>query len=247
MARKRALRIKNRCSRRIRVALQNRRYGDTDLSDIIERSGQGDLDAIHIDPGSILECAGEHDVDTVRPLTADLLGYHNWLVRADAVELVGMFHMHEFLGEVKARLHDSNPLVREYALGACYDLLGKRALPLLKEASKDRTVSYRVVALVLRYIETRDEAILPELRRILTMKRCRFASRYAALRTFDVYVDVGLYPEIIHLFEEVLSRLPEAPRKYGLDKDIPARLRRWKRSAREHRRKPKGKRTASLR
>jgi len=181
----------------------------------------------------VLDHVTERDIDAVRPFLPDLLEHRDWLVRADAVEFVGAFHVHEFLDAVRTRLHDRNSLVREYALGACYDLLGAKALPLLKRASKDEAVRFRVVALTLRYIESRDEAVLMELRRILLMKRCRFTNRYGALSTFDAYVDVGAYPEIIELFEEVLTKLSEAPRKYGLDKDIPVKLKKWKRSARK--------------
>lgn len=60
-----------------------------------------------------------------------------------------------------------------------------------------------------------------------------FTNRYGALRTFDAYVDVGAYPEVIELFDGVLPRLSETPRKYGLDKDIPLKLKKWKQSARK--------------
>jgi len=181
----------------------------------------------------VLDHVTERDVDAVKPFLPDLLEHRDWLVRADAVEFVGAFHVHELLDAVKARLRDRNPLVREYALGACYDLLGTKALPLLKRASKDEAVGFRVVALTLRYIESRDEPALMELRRILLMKRCRFTNRYAALRTFDAYIDVGAYPEVVGLFEDVLTKLSETPRKYGLDKDIPLKLKKWKQSVRK--------------
>jgi len=60
------------------------------------------------------------------------------------------------------------------------------------------------------------------------------------MNTFDAYVDVGLYPEIIQLFEEVRSSVAEAPRGYGLDKDIPRMLAKWKRSAKKEKREKRG-------
>jgi hypothetical protein len=202
-----------RISTRLRRALDDRQFGCLEASEVLDH-------------------ATERNVDAIKPYLPDLLEHRDWLVRADAVEFVGAFHVHEFLDAVRSRLHDRNSLVREYALGACYDLLGAKALPLLKRASKDEAVGFRVVALTLRYVESRDEAVLMELRRILLMKRCRFTNRYGALRTFDAYVDVGVYPKIIELFEDVLTKLSESPRKYGLDKDIPRRLEKWRRSAR---------------
>lgn len=203
-----------RISARLRRALDDKQFGCLEVSEVLD----------HVT---------ERDVDAVKPFLPHLLEHREWLVRADAVEFVGAFHVHAFLDAVRSRLHDRNSLVREYALGAYYDLLGAKALPLLKRASKDEAVGFRVVALTLRYIESRDEAVLLELRRILLTKRCRFTNRYAALRTFDAYVDVGAYPEVVELFEDVLTKLSEAPRKYGLDKDISRRLEKWRRSARK--------------
>lgn len=210
----------SRISTRLRRALADRQFGGLEVSEVLD----------HVT---------ERDVDAVKPFLPDLLEHREWLVRANAVEFVGAFHVQESLNAVKARLHDRNLVVRQYALEACYDLLGAKALPLLKRASKDEAVGFRVVALTLRYVEERDEAVLLELRRILLMKRCRFANRYGALSTFDAYVDVGAYPEVIELFEDVLTKLSEAPRKYGLDKDIPLKLKKWKQSARRLRRTPR--------
>lgn len=235
MATKRALRIKNRSSRRIRVALENRRYGNIDLSGVIERTGQSGRHAIDIDLSSMLEYAEEEDVDTIKPLLGDLLRYHYWVVRADAMQFVAKWHLDGFLRPVKAALNDKNWCVRDYALAAYYDLVGPKALPLLKKAAHDRSVSYRVTAFVLRYVETRDEVALRELRKILMWKRCRYTNRYAALCTFDAYVDVGQYPEIIQLFEELLNHLAETPWGSALDRDIRTACKKWKRSARKRR------------
>lgn len=62
---------------------------------------------------------------------------------------------------------------------------------------------------------------------------------HATERDVDAYVDVGTYPEVIELFEDVLTKLSEAPWKYGLDKDIPLKLKKWKQSARKRMRTPR--------
>jgi len=203
---------------RVRTALEDREFGCNDLV-------------------SILRDAGENDVAVLRPFLSDLLVHHEWIVRAEALEFVGRFHLRRFLDAVKARLGDKNHVVREYALCAYYDLLRKKALPVIEEACQDKDVSYRVTGLVLRYVESGNEALLDQLRRILTRKRCRRNHCYTAMNTFDAYVDAGLHPEIIELFEKVQSRLAEAPRASGLDKDLPKMLDKWKRSTR---RKTKG-------
>lgn len=185
--------------------------------------------------GHILDDAEEHDVSIIQHYVPDLFDHGDWTVRADALEFVGRFRLRRFLDLVKVRLQDRSRVVRTYALCAYYDLAGAKALPLLDEASRDSNTTYRITALVLRYIETQDEAVLDELHKALTRRRCRFTHRYAAMNTFDAYVDVGMYPEIIKLFEEVQSSLAKASRKYGLDKDIPRMLAKWKASAKAHR------------
>jgi hypothetical protein len=181
----------------------------------------------------ILQKASQADVDAIKPFLPALLSHREWIVRAEALDFVGSFRMSEFLDLVKARLKDKNHVVRNYALTAYYDLLRAQALPMLEAASESRDIGYQVTALVLSYIETRNGRILNELKSILLRKRCSYAHRYAALNTFDSFVDVGEFPEVIELFELIYERLTDVPRAYGLDKDLPEYLRRWKRSQRK--------------
>jgi hypothetical protein len=188
----------------------------------------GDREFGGLDIGEVLDHATKADVIVLRPFLRDLLLHHDWTVRADALEFVGRFRLRHFLDAVKTRLEDENLIVRNYALTAYYDLLGPKALPLLKRTSDAIDVGNRVMALTLLYVETRNETVFGQLSRILTRKRCRFAHRYAAMSTFDAYLDVRQYPEIIALFEIVRRRVSEEPRAYGLDKDIPKMLSKWK-------------------
>ncbi len=201
---------------RIEHALEDKEWGGLDLSDILD-------DAV------------EDDVEAIKPFVPDVMAHPYWVARADALEFVGRFHLREFLPLVKSRLKDRIRLVRDYALTAYYDLLGAEALPRIKKACKAKDVRYRVTAMVLYYIETEDKDTLEKLSRILTRTQCRYTHRYAAMNTFDAYVDVGCHPEIIKLFEAVLPVVMETHRTWGLAKDIPRVLAKWKRSARKKR------------
>ncbi len=200
---------------RIERALRDERFGGLELGDILDHAREGDLDAL-------------------KPFLRRLLAHPDWTVGADALECVGRFHLRQFLRAVKTRLEDENGIVRDYALSAYYDLVGARALPLLKRVSDAAHVGNRVTALALRYVEAKDQAVLKELSKILLRKRCRYTHRYAAMNTFDAYLDVRRHPEITKLFEAVRRRVSEIPSAYGQKQDIPRKLRKWRRSKRRH-------------
>jgi len=165
----------------------------------------------------ILEEAKPKDVEQLEPLTKHFLANRHWIVRASAVEMVGVLRLHQFAREVKLRLSDPNSDVRSYALMAYYDLLGARALPVIKEFAGVKDTRLRVTALVLLYVQTQDKETLARLGRLLTRKRCRYDNRYVALNEFDYYLDLKKHPEVVSLLERILQ---STPRSYGLAKDI---------------------------
>ncbi len=168
----------------------------------------------------ILDEARPEDVEQLKqlkPLMKHLLAHRRWIVRASAVEVVGVFRLRQFAREVKLRLSDPSSDVRSYALMAYYDLFGARALPVIKDFAGVKDTRLRVTALVLLYVQTQDKDALARLSRLLTRKRCRYDNQYVALNEFDYYLDLKKHPDVVSLLERILQ---STPRSYGLAKDI---------------------------
>ena len=182
----------------------------------------------------ILDNATCDDAEALKPILPELVACRRWLVRASAVDAIGFLGLRQLLDQVKSRLADRNMIVRGYALGAYYDLLGAKALPVIEDFCGAKDVGLRVDALALDYIETRDRDVFDRLRKILVRKRCSYFYRYASLHMLEAYLDIRRHPEIIALFEEIL---PLIPRSYGLAKDLRKKLKEWKKG---QVRKPKG-------
>lgn len=187
------------------------------MKNIQQRIKRAEEEKYWAEVSGILDDTTPDDVEQLKPLMKHLLAHRNWLVRASAVEVVGVFRLHQFASEVKLRLSDPNSNVRSYALMACYDLLGARALPVIKEFARVKDTRLRVTALVLLYVQTQDEDALAQLGRLLTRKRCRYDNRYVALNQFDYYLDLKKHPEVVSLLERILQ---STSRSYGLAKDI---------------------------
>jgi hypothetical protein len=174
---------------------------------------------------SILDDATRDDIATLKPMIPDLIGHHDWIVRASTVEAIGRSHLDSWANRVKARLHDRNRIVRGYALMAYYDLLGVKALPLINRLCKSQDVRVRATALALRYVHTRDPNVFEFLRGILMRKGCNYFHRSVVLSIFDYYFDRHPPTAVVKLYKDVLS---DVPKSSGLAKDIKKVLTGWK-------------------
>jgi len=190
------------------------------MSDIRTRMRQAEEGEIAETVTGILDAATEADAYALEPVIPSLLRHREWVVRASALDMVGEYRLTRFADLVRARLQDKNEVVRGYALSAYYDLLGAKALPLIRKWCEARAVRLRVMALVLCYVETMESQALEKLRLILTRKRCHFGHRYVALETLDHYLNVGQHPEVVRLFQDIQRSLHGIPRSYGLDEAI---------------------------
>jgi hypothetical protein len=173
---------------------------------------------------SIVGEAIETDANAIKRIVPELITHHNWLVRASAVEVVGVFRQKKFINLVEARLKDTNKIVRSYALQAYYDLLGVQSLPTLKNFCGDKNVGIRVTALTLCYAATRDKSSLRILERILLRKYCGYRDRYVALHILDYYLDISTDPGVMEIFKHILK---VTPKSLGLAKDITKKLKEW--------------------
>jgi hypothetical protein len=169
------------------------------------------------DLSDILYNATKNDIKALKPLIPNLINHHDWLIRASTVEVIGDFRLRQFMGLVKVGLEDRHPVVRAYALMAYYDILGKKALPVIEEFCITKEINPRVTALTLHYIETSDNDTFKKLSRILKRKRCRSMHRATTLNNFEHYLDVRAHSEIVNLYKNILL---EIPKSHGLASEI---------------------------
>jgi hypothetical protein len=170
----------------------------------------------------------EEDIRALEPVMPRLIMHRDYLIRAGAVEVVGLFQLRQFIDLVKARLHDRNKDVRSYALEAYYDLLGGESLPVLRKYCEDRSLRVRVTALSLCYAAIGDKTCLARLEKILLRRDCDYHLRFVALNTLDYYMDVSRDPCAIGLFRSILER---AGKSRGIAVTIRVKLAEWRKRA----------------
>ena len=169
----------------------------------------------------LLSAVTESDIQKLKPLIPDLIENKYWIVRCDILEIIGSFELSEFLDLVQKRLRDRTILVRLYALTAYYDLLKGKALRVIRQFTQDKHVNLRLAALILCYVETRDEEVLRQIRRIVTRKDCDYHHQYVFLHSCEDYLDTSKCPEIIQIYRDILRSIPKSR---GVAKDIGKRL-----------------------
>lgn len=194
----------------------------TQRQDILARLCQAEEGKDWLEVSDILDEASSENIQVLKPELPRLMEHRDWVIRASAVERVGAFELIEFVRQVRARLKDRNVHVRSYALMAYYDLLGEKALPVIREHCQDSSVHVRVTALALCYVASEDEAVLRSLERIVLRRNCHYRHRGAMLNILDHYLDIPTYPELIDLFKAILQ---VAPKWHGVSKDIARKLR----------------------
>ena len=165
----------------------------------------------------ILTDATKEDIPCLRPLLPELLQHPKWVVRCDALNVIGDFQLGEFKHSVKKAIHDRNRGVRSYALGAYYDLLGQAALDEIRKASQDKDVHVRVHALCLLFVETTEDDALDQIARIVVRKRCSYYHQYCVLHVLTYYLQVEAYPQVIDLFKRMRAKTPTWS---GIRKDL---------------------------
>jgi hypothetical protein len=170
----------------------------------------------------------EEDIRALEPVLPRLILHRYYVIRAGAVEVVGLFQLRQFLDLVEARLDDRNKDVRSYALEAYYDLLGGESLPAVRKYCEDRSLRVRVTALSVCYAATGDETCLARLEKILLRRDCDYHLRFVALNTLDYYMDVSRDPRAIGLFRSILER---AGKSRGIAVTIRTRLAEWEKKA----------------
>lgn len=173
------------------------------------------------DLSDILSDVTESDIRELKPFIPELIENKGWVVRCDVLDIIGRYELSEFIGLVKKSLHDRILHVRDYALMAYYDLLGKKALRTIRKLCKEKNVQLRITALALCYVETRNEDVLRQIRKIVTRKGCIYYHQSCVINCFEHYLNTGDYPEIIELYRDILRSIPKSR---GVAKQLRKRL-----------------------
>ena len=173
------------------------------------------------DLSDILLDVTKSDIKELKPFIPGLIESKSWVVRCDVLNITGSYELSEFIDLVKKSMHDRILHVRDYALMAYYDLLGKKALRTIRKLCKEKNVQLRITALALCYVETRNEDVLRQIRTIVTRKGCIYRHQYCVINCFEHYLNTNDFPEIIELYKEILRSIP---RSRGVAKDLRKRL-----------------------
>lgn len=193
-------------------------------SDILKRLSEAEKGPCYLDIEDILDQVSTRDIGAIKSALPRLMQHKAWVIRASAVELVGNFKLTEFRSLVEAGLQDRNVHVRCYALMAYYDLLGHRALPLIREYCREKSVHLRVTAVALCYVITEDETVLKTLKKIVLRRNCDYHHRCVVLSILEHYLDVASRPQLIDMFKAILRI---SPKRLGISKEIRRKLRTW--------------------
>ena len=150
----------------------------------------------------------EKEIKEVRKILPELLEHSSWIVRVAALELVGYFRLREFLPYVNKSIDYRIVAVRSFALFAYYLLERDKALSLLKSKSRSSNVKIKCKSLALLFVETRNNMYLDKIKKILKRKNCDPVNQYAVLSTFEYFLDIKTFPEVVELFKYVIKNSP---------------------------------------
>ncbi len=150
-----------------------------------------------------------------------LLEHRSWLVRVEAMEIVGFFKLQQFLPLIKKNLKHRLVTVRSWAMDTYYELLGEKAMPVIYEFANSSNLRLRVDSLALQFVETQNQACLAELAGILKRHVAKGDLLYSVFHTFEYFFETKEFPEIIGLYKSIIALNPPNP---GFVTDLKKRL-----------------------
>jgi len=144
-----------------------------------------------------LEDIEEADLPAFIEAVPELVRHESALIRAETIEMIGVFGLRIFSDFVRGALADAHADVKAYALTSWYELMGRKAMPEIQSLTQDADEQVRAVALAVTFVETEDMAVLEEIRRLVTAEGCDYHVQYAVLHTWEHYLDLNTYPEVL--------------------------------------------------
>ncbi len=164
----------------------------------------------------ILQDIRDDDLKAVLGYIPVLLKHRSWIIRSDALDMIGAGRLTQFKNKVSHILkNDKNSDVKSYALMAYYDLEGKKAIHLLESFITSRNIEVKKTAYCLLYIATRRKYILKELEKIVKKWNTIPQRLYSSYVIFDHYMDLKKHPELLDLFVAIIGRFKHRWQKDG--------------------------------
>ena len=195
------------------------------MSDVLHKIEEAEHYKDWADVSDILDNSTQKDIKALIPMIPKLINHKSYLVRASVLDIIGTFHMRNFLSLVKVCLNDKNAIVRNYALMNYYDLLKEKALHVIGKFCNHKNVRNRVTALAIHYFEKNDDDSFLKLSKILKRKRCNPLNITGTINIFDYYYKSKPNSEIVQLYKSLLSDLPKS---YWVVKQVRRMLKKWR-------------------
>ena len=111
-----------------------------------------------------MEFLAGHAPEKLRPFLRSLSRHKNWVVRCEAIDLIGADRENELADAVRAAFRDPDHNVRAYAIYVLHELNGKSAIPEIQAMENDPDPSVRCACHAARYRSAREEAALQRIR-----------------------------------------------------------------------------------
>jgi len=176
------------------------------------------------DLNELIDSIDESNVNEIIDLLPELLDHKSWIVRTDALEIIGEFKLGQFTSNVLDVLKkERNPIVIGNALTALFDIdRGKSTQILLNEYIEHKVVRVRLCALSLLYVKFQKTEYLEQIAKILLRSNCNYLHKAVFFHIMTDYLNVKKYPDVITLLRSVLHATDPS---LGISKDIDEFLR----------------------
>jgi hypothetical protein len=180
----------------------------------------------------ILTTISPDEIPLISGYIPGLLKHKSWLVKTDVLELIASGRLMQFEKPVLSILkREKFYITRKFALATYHELVGNRAIPILKKYTKDRYRIVRLCALCRLFLMSEKKNILDQIVEIVSKKDCGVWDHYYVYNFMIGNFDVKRKPEILFLIKLILKQ--SAP-STGLAREIKSYLRKTKVSGAEN-------------
>lgn len=179
-----------------------------------------------INLSDILENLTIEEVNYISGYIPELLKHRSWIIKTDALDIIAWGCLEQYENEVLAVLKNAkNHLVKKFALTAYFELVGEKAVPVLKEYVNDKQTLVRLTALSQLYILSEEKSILDQISKIVSRKNCFILNKAFVYNLIRNNFDASENPDLLSLLKQLLKY---TDRKAWFAKEIRSYLRKIK-------------------
>ena len=170
------------------------------------------------DISELMNSIDQSNVDEIVDFLPELLVHKYWIVRSDALEIIGDFELGQFTSNVLDVLKkERNSIVIGDALTALFDIDRTKSVQILSGYIKHKVVSVRLCTISLLYVEFQKVEYLEQITKILLRSNCNYLHKYVFFHTMTHYLNVKNNPDVMALLKSVLRATDP---RLGVSKDI---------------------------